>query len=197
MQDMTAARHRPFATPGRTTYRHGNAPEAMLGAARRLLAGGDPEAVGLREIARHTGVSAAAAYKHFVDKDDLMATVATEGFRDLSAALEAAAKQPDPAVAIGLAYVEFARSNRGLFRLMFGPLLSERDKYPSLRKAAADVFAVFERSRLPGFEPQTGQLSTARVTMGAIHGLSCLMIASVLPEREAKTLAQGLLGRGP
>ena len=94
MQDMTVAGSRPFGTPGRSTYRHGNAPEAMLLAARRLLAAGDPEAVGLREIARRTGVSAAAAYKHFVDKNDLMAAVAAEGFHELAAALRAAASNP-------------------------------------------------------------------------------------------------------
>ena len=142
MQDPTVTFLQIIEPASRPTSRRRNASEALLRAARRLLDAGDPEDVGLREIARRTGVSAAAAYRHFVDKDDLMATVATEGFHELAAALRAASDEPDPTVGTGLAYVDFARMNRGLFRLMFGPLLAGREKFPALSKAADEAFGV-------------------------------------------------------
>ena len=145
MQDIAGKFPQAFMTPSRGTFHHGNVPEALLRAARQLLDAGDTEEVGLREVARRVGVSAAAAYKHFVDKDDLMATVATEGFRELAAELWAAADEPDPAIAVGLVYVEFARTRQGLFRLMFGPLLALGEKYPALRKAAEEAFEAVER----------------------------------------------------
>ncbi len=180
-------------TPSRGTFHHGNVPEALLRAARQLLDAGDTEEVGLREVARRVGVSAAAAYKHFVDKDDLMATVATEGFRELAAELWAAADEPDPAIAVGLVYVEFARTRQGLFRLMFGPLLALGEKYPALRKAAEEAFEAVERSGLAGKEPGEREDATTKATLGAIHGLSWLLIDNVLSEKDARHLAQEVL----
>jgi AcrR family transcriptional regulator len=62
--------------------------------------------VGLRETARRVGVSATAAYRHFNNKEDLLASVAAEGFWELTAAI--AAQESDPLRGVGLAYVEFA-----------------------------------------------------------------------------------------
>jgi AcrR family transcriptional regulator len=196
MQDVTVPLARPLETSNRPTFRRGKGSEALLRAARRLLDGFDPEDVGLREIARRTGVSAAAAYKHFVDKDDLMASVATQGFHELARALRAAADEPDPAVATGLAYMDFARTNRGLFRLMFGPLLAVRRKYPALSDAADEAFGILERSGFGGTEPQAGEDASTKAALGVIHGLSALLIANVLSEREARALAQEVLENG-
>ena len=84
-----------------------------------------------RETARRVGVSATAAYRHFTSKEDLLASVAAEGFRELGAAMERATRGVNPLSRAGLAYIEFAQQNRGLFRLMFGPVLAERAKYPA------------------------------------------------------------------
>ena len=93
----------------RKPYRHGNVPNAMRAAARAILDGEDgASAVGLREAARRVGVSPTAAYRHFASKEDLLASVAAEEFRELSAALEMAMKGPDRMLGVGLAYVEFA-----------------------------------------------------------------------------------------
>ncbi len=103
----------------RKSYRHGNVPNAMRAAARAILDDeGGAHAVGLREAARRIGVSPTAAYRHFSSKEDLLASVAAEGFRELSAALDRAMQGPDHLLGLGLAYVEFALQKRGLFRLM-------------------------------------------------------------------------------
>src|SRR5499425_3862321 len=98
------ARHKP--------YHRKNLREAVLGAAIRLIAEVGPTAFTLREVARRAGVSHNAPYRHFRDRDDLMAAVAAEGFRELSRAMmEAAAPKSDALDRLrqaGLGYVRFA-----------------------------------------------------------------------------------------
>src|SRR5271170_4835975 len=96
-------------------YRHGNLPAALVAAARQILDESGMQAVGLRETARRVGVSATAAYRHFASKEDLLASVAAEGFRELAVAIDAARKGPDSLIGPSLAYVEFALRKRGLF----------------------------------------------------------------------------------
>src|SRR5271154_5992639 len=126
-------------------YRHGNLPAALVAAARQILDESGMQAVGLRETARRVGVSATAAYRHFISKEDLLASVAAEGFRELGAAMEGATRGPNLLSRGGLAYVEFAQQNRGLFRLMFGPVLAERAKYPELQAATQSGGAMLLR----------------------------------------------------
>ena len=94
-------------------YRHGNLPTALVAAARQILDENGSQAVGLRETARRVGVSATAAYRHFTSKDDLLASVAAEGFRELAAAMQGATRGPNLLTRAGLAYIEFADQNRG------------------------------------------------------------------------------------
>ena len=107
--------------PVRKPYHHGGVPDALRAAVRQCLEEGDPENVGLRDLARRIGVSATAAYRHFENKDDLMASVAAEGFKELTQSLRAAEDGRHPGIDVGLAYLEFALAKPGLFRLMFGP----------------------------------------------------------------------------
>src|SRR5262245_57949686 len=123
-------------------YHHGNLKAELLAAASALLDEGGAGAVSLRAAARRAGVSATAPYRHFADKEVLLAAVAAEGFRAFGAALTAAASNPTPLAAMGLAYVRFALAHRGLFRLMFGPGIPDRDRHPELAAAADRAFAV-------------------------------------------------------
>src|SRR6266702_3244482 len=72
-------------------YHHGNLREALLLAAIRLIGEVGPTAFTLREVARRAGVSHNAPYRHFRDRDDLMAAVAAQGFRELTQAMVEAA----------------------------------------------------------------------------------------------------------
>ena len=176
----------------RRTYRHSNLPNALRAASRAILDEAGPESVGLREAARRVGVSATAAYRHFTNKEDLLASVAAEGFRELAAAMEAAATGPDPLIGVGLAYVEFALQKRGLFRLMFGPLLVERAKYPGLNDAAGAVFSLLERIVVADERPRNENAS-AMAAWGLVHGLSSLFIDGLVPEAHARGLAVQIL----
>jgi AcrR family transcriptional regulator len=176
-------------TPVNRPYRHGDLPNAMRAAARTILNETGPEAVGLRETARRVGVSATAAYRHFASKEDLLASVAAEGFRELSATMEAAMSGPEPLIDLGLAYVEFALQKRGLFRLMFGPILVERKKYPALNEAAGAAFD-FLRSAVAGEDEASRDDPAAIAAWGLVHGLSSLFIDDLIPEEHARGLAQ-------
>jgi AcrR family transcriptional regulator len=174
-------------------YRHGNLPNALRAAARAILDESGPDAVGLRETARRVGVSATAAYRHFSSKEDLLASVAADGFRELTVALEAGVEGPDPLIGLGLAYVEFALEKRGLFRLMFGPILVERGKYPSLNEAAKAAFDCVQRiaSGVEGGRQEDNAASMA--AWGLVHGLSSLFIDDLVPPSRARVLAEEIL----
>lgn len=182
--------------PAPRPYRHGNLPNAMRAAARSILDEAGPDAVGLRETARRVGVSATAAYRHFESKEDLLASVAAEGFRELAAAMRTAADSDDPLRGVGPAYVDFALQKRGLFRLMFGTILVEREKYPSLNEAVNEALGVFQRA-VSGAEGKSGDESPATLAAwGLAHGLSALFIDGLVPESKARDMAEQILVRG-
>jgi AcrR family transcriptional regulator len=181
----------------RRPYRHGNLPNALRSAARAILDEDGPDVVGLRETARRVGVSATAAYRHFANKEDLLASVAAEGFRELAAAMETGAIEADPLRAVGLAYVEFALQKRGLFRLMFGPVLVERAKYPGLNTAADLVFNLLQRIAVHSDEqPREGD-AAGMAAWGLVHGLSSLFIDGLVPETYARGMADAILAHRP
>ena len=80
----------PIDAP-RRRYHHSNLPNALRAAARAILDEAGADAVGLREVSRRVGVSPTAAYRHFSNKEDLLASVVAEGFRELAAAMETSA----------------------------------------------------------------------------------------------------------
>src|SRR5579871_1459717 len=178
-------------TPAHRPYRHGDLPNAMRSAARAILDEGGPDTVGLRETARRVGVSATAAYRHFASKEDLLASVATEGFRELQGQLEAALDEGDPLASLGMAYVDFADKKRGLFRLMFGPVLAERAKYPQLDEAAQAAFGLLERAA----DEDAADRRSPRAVRGwaLVHGLASLTIDGLIPKGEAHALAEEIL----
>jgi AcrR family transcriptional regulator len=177
----------------RRPYRRSNLPNALRAAARAILDEAGPDVVGLRETARRVGVSATAAYRHFTNKEDLLASVAAEGFRELVAALETGAIESDPLRAVGLAYVEFALQKRGLFRLMFGPILVERAKYPELNEAASEVFDLLQRVAVSADEPPREDRAAGMAAWGLVHGLSSLFIDGLFPETYARGMANAIL----
>jgi len=123
------------------SYHHGNLRSALLASATELAREAGPDAVVLREVARRTGVSHNAAYRHFADRDALLEAVAEEGMAGLERLMrvrmaEVDAGEPAEAAmarlkAVGRAYVEFALEEAGLFEAVFGgfTLLSQVDSY--------------------------------------------------------------------
>ncbi|HEY1783481.1 MAG TPA: TetR/AcrR family transcriptional regulator [Roseiarcus sp.] len=176
-------------------YRHGNLPAALLDAARKILDEDGSQAIGLRETARRVGVSATAAYRHFTSKDDLLASVAAEGFRELATAMEDATRGPNLLTRAGLAYIEFADQNPGLFRLMFGPVLAERGKYPALHAATVSVEDVLLRGVAELDQRGFDENLAAMAAWGLVHGLSHLIVDGFFPAARATAQAEEILAK--
>src|SRR5256885_2131329 len=131
----------------RTHYPHGNLRRALLDAALALVERQGAGALTLRAAARRARVSQAAPYRHFRDKEALLAAVAEEGFRAMTAGMRRAAAfhAGDPLgrfQAHGLAYIEFASGHPAHFRVMFGRVAADRSVHPGLMQAAAEAFGL-------------------------------------------------------
>jgi AcrR family transcriptional regulator len=171
-------------------YHHGNLREVLLQSAIRLIAEVGPTAFTLREVARQAGVSHNAPYRHFQDKDALLAAVATQGYSELTdAMLEAAGKQSsvlDRLKHAGLAYVSFALRRPEHFTVMFDAPFS-RQTHPEAAVAAERAFSVLvnlvkgcqqKRKLIPG-DP----LDLALLAWSMVHGIAKLAITGRLPYR--------------
>jgi AcrR family transcriptional regulator len=123
-------------------YHHGDLKSALIDAALAAVEQRGAEAVSLRDLAQQLGVSRAAPYRHFADRDELLATVAARGFEQLAASFEAALAAPDEGQAVlrraGRVYLDFARKRPGLFRLMFDSDLLGRNQPPAVLIPPAD-----------------------------------------------------------
>jgi len=128
----------------RRSYHHGNLREALIEAALDLIADKGPAGFTFAEAARAAGVSPAAPYRHFADRDALMADVARRGFERLEAALTAAWDdgRPNPMTAfnhVGRAYLAFAHDQPAYYAAMFETGLPP-DLDPQLAQAGDAAF---------------------------------------------------------
>jgi AcrR family transcriptional regulator len=131
---------------GRKGYHHGNLREALIRAALNLIGEKGPAGFTFADAARAAGVSSAAPYRHFRDRDALMADIAKRGFELFRDALKKAWNdgRPNPYVAfeaVGRAYLAFARNEPAHYSAMFEAGIST-DLNPGLRQAADEAFAV-------------------------------------------------------
>ncbi|HWD60572.1 MAG TPA: TetR/AcrR family transcriptional regulator [Stellaceae bacterium] len=144
---MAWTRRDPGAQRG---YHHGNLREALIDAALNLIAQKGPAGFTFADAARWAGVSSAAPYRHFRDRDALLSDVARRGFESFEAHLERAwdGGKPEPFRAfenIGRAYLSFARNEPAYYSAMFEagvPL----DGDAGLRQASERAFAVLRRA---------------------------------------------------
>lgn len=163
------------------SYHHGELRESLLKAAETLLEEAGPAGLSLRKVGRQLGVTPGAPYRHFEDKDALLAALATEGFQRLRAAMLANQEDaPDGQERLrraGVGYLEFASTHPELFRLMFG-WMPARD-VPELCEAGDAAFAALH-GILEGCDEE-GLLSRSvneagLLTWSAVHGAAFLAI---------------------
>jgi AcrR family transcriptional regulator len=131
-------------------YHHGNLKEALLRAALELIAQKGPAGFTFAEAARWAGVSPAAPYRHFRDRDELLSSIALRGYHQFEADLARAWDDGRPDVftaleRLGKAYLEFARTEPAFYSAMFEagiPLATN----PELREAGDRAFAVLRQA---------------------------------------------------
>ena len=189
-------------------YHHGDLERALVAAARALLEKEGLEALSLRAVARAVGVSPAAPYHHFPDKDALLAAVAAEGYRDLTAAMAARmARESEPTkrfLGTGAGYVAFAAANPALFRLMFGGSGHRFSTHAGLATAGMAAYEILSRAAGEAVAASKRDPSTVPMTMltawSLVHGIAMLVLdAEVAPEgygaRDPEALATLMLER--
>jgi len=176
----------------RKTYHHGDLRQALIEAALTLISEKNVESVSLRDVARRVGVSHAAPYRHFADKDALLVAVAVEGFQLLHDDLEAAAQNtPDHPLQqlqnIGIAYVHFAITHAAHYHLMFGAYRTTALQPPAnLVQAADNTFDVLVnaimRAQQLGLMRSDDPKQLALAAWSLVHGLAMLVMDGQIPE---------------
>ena len=204
---------------GRGSYHHGNLREALIRAALDMIAERGLAGLAVAELARAVGVSPAAPYRHFRDRNALLAEVARRGFEQLAAEMEAAwdGGHPDPVGAIercGQAYLAFARSEPAAFAVMFGDGASnaaagraDRDALAEdagVRRASDAALAVLRRAAEAACAAGTARrrppaLMVALHIWSLAHGVAALFVGGEqamrrkLPMTPEELLEAGLL----
>ena len=138
----------PSDTPPapRAAYHHGDLRAQLIEAVRQLVEVHGPEGFSVAEAARRAGVSSAAPYKHFRDRPEILRAVVSAAMDRLRAKMAAAAAthpagSHESVAAVGQAYVDFARAEPGVFRLVFG-LTEGHENAPDLLEKGEDCFGV-------------------------------------------------------
>lgn len=169
-------------------YHHGDLRQALLSAAVAKVDRDGADTLSLAAIARALGVSQAAPYRHFPDREALLAAVATEGFRMFSKALhDAAAAQSDspPLSRMAHAYVAFGLARPGLYRLMFAShILSRAAQGDELKTAAQASFALLVEAVDPSAVPGQREGRALKIWVG-LHGLVMLTAYVLLADQPA------------
>lgn len=176
-------------------YHHGNLKQALVAAAVKVLAKMGPRAFTLREVARQAKVSHNAPYRHFRDKDELLAAVAGQGFDQLAESMITASAGAGNALQAlqlsGVGYVRFALQWPEHFSVMFD-YSQDLSAYPEHAAAGQRAFQVLldkivaaqKAGRIPSGDPQP----LALIAWSLVHGIAKLAIANRLPLESADAI---------
>jgi AcrR family transcriptional regulator len=153
----------------------------------------------LSDAARLAGVSVAAPYRHFTDKEALLAEIAAEGFRLFRDALATASQSHSKdkvkrLVEMGVAYVEFALQHRSHFKVMWEGGIS-KEKYPEVGQAAYEAYLLLEKAAkelLPAAQPVRQQALVA-TAWSLVHGYASLTLEQELDVVRAEQSDKKLL----
>lgn len=164
-------------TPDRPKYHHGDLRHHLLRVAHDEIAGHGAQSVSLASLARLAGVSQAAPYRHFADRNALLEAVAAQAFDGFTLTLETAVAGRAPRDAmreIALAYLAFGQANMEVYRLMFASRLTpEADAQGDLNRASAAAFALL-RTAVTAISPRDRVDDNAYRIWGQLHGLVML-----------------------
>lgn len=202
----------PAASPPRASYHHGDLRHALLEAGLELAAEAGPDAVVLREATRRVGVSPNAAYRHFADREALLAAVCDAAQARLAEDIDAEfALVPggDPVSmarghlrAVGTAYVRFALDEPGLFRTaFFVPAdLTEASKPTRAGGSGRTPFELLgdalDEMVAAGVMPAARRPQAEFLAWSSVHGLAMLLIDGplrALPREQADAVTQRVI----
>lgn len=191
-----------------TTYHHGDLKNALIQAGMEILAEEGLGRLSLRKVAKQAGVSHAAPYSHFADKQALIAAISTEGYKRLfiqiNAVFETYADQPETLLTeTAWAYLQFAREETDCFKLMFSSTLEKEKDYPDFVAASKETFAqlveIVKICQADGIlKEEAAELAAVRL-WSTVHGFISLLLegqisSTVTEGRELKELLMDVLG---
>src|SRR4051794_26787160 len=177
-------------TAAARSYHHGDLARALVDTALRMIQEEGLDALTLRGVGARLGVSRTALYRHFDDKEALLARVASEGFKRFHDALARAAadgekKDDDPLPAMAAAYARFARSHPSHYQTMFSGVLTAGKRYPDLQQHGEAAFNVLldaiRRGQARGRIRSGDPVELAETTWALSHGIATLRMAKLLP----------------
>ncbi len=196
--ETTAARCPPAKPCSSKPYHHGDLHREILCAARDLLEENNIASLSLRAVAKKVGVSHTAPYRHFKDKESLLAGIAGEGFKEMTTQLvKAVDLHPDDPRAqlqeAGQRYAKLVAENPQCVQLMFGGILPCDDTYPELRESGDSAFTALkmiieEGQNLGVFKKGDTELMALTAWSG-IHGLSLLLISGSIDNAVSSPIA--------
>jgi AcrR family transcriptional regulator len=162
--------------------------DRLVDTARAYLDAEGVDGIGLREIARRAGVSHGAPLRHFPTLGALLAAVAADGFRDLYTSVDAAVRDVDGDAldrlrAAAHGYVDFARTNPGVFALMFRSDLcdvGDADYLTTGGIAFGQLVGLVADAQAAGLRPDVPAPELAGVVWATVHGLASLHLHDAL-----------------
>jgi AcrR family transcriptional regulator len=173
----------------KTPYHHGDLKNALIEAGIEILSKEGPGALSLRSVARRAGVSHAAPYAHFTDKQALVAAISTEGYRKLyERVAQAAARHADDPLRqfaeSSWAYVAFALDEPAHFKITLSGVVEKERDYPAFveiaQKNYASLLEIVTTSQAAGIlDPGPPDLMAVSV-WGLIHGFTTLILEGQL-----------------
>lgn len=169
-----------------STYHHGDLRAALCLAAGKILEEKGISGLSLREAARRAGVSHNAPYRHFPDRESLLAALAEEGFEVLTQRLGLDGR------AMGAAYVGFALEHPQRFRLMFGGL-PPIAKYAQLQESAGRAYRALVDSLKNNKDIRDPELAAA-AAWSLVHGLSHLLLDGHFSQEQRGDFVKQVLG---
>jgi len=174
----------------KATYHHGDLRAALVDAAMALLEESGETDLSLRAVARRAGVSPAAPYRHYADREALVSAVAAVGYRELAERLAAAHPSPsthEQLASVAIAYVQFALERPALFRIMFTePCDRDNDE----RVAATAAVSHYVRAIVERTFPQADAESLATAIWALVHGLAFLHLDGKLDAANPAVVAE-------
>ena len=167
-----------------TTYHHGNLKNALIQAGVEILTKEGLGSLSLRKVAKQAGVSHAAPYAHFKDKQALIAAISTEGHlqihKKISAIIEEFSDDPlQQLLETSCAYLDFGLNEADLFRITFSGVVEQERDYPALVDIAHKNFDMIRQiaaaCREGGIFNTAPDELLAQSLWGAVHGLISLL----------------------